>query len=123
MTTQATEPRTLGQPVHPAEYLETLARLKSAAHELLDAIVREESGIRAGDGCWYDGNPVTQHVCELVELHFGNGRPWSGALRKVNGQWRHEPEPNVSQSEASAVDRWDARQYDTAPEPEHGEQA
>ena len=118
----STPTRTLGQPVHPAEYLETLARLKSAAHRLLDAIVREESGIRAGDGRWYDGNPVTQRICELVELHLGGGRPWSGALIKTAEGWRHEPGPSASQSAVRAVDRWDARQYDTGTEPENDDQ-
>ena len=83
--------KTLGQPVHPAVYLSTLARMKATTHTLPDAIVREESGIRDGDGCWHDVPPITRSICRLVELHFGNGQPWSGALRKINGEWRQEP--------------------------------
>ena len=54
--------------IEPAEgaRAEALDRMSDLAHQLIEVIALESSGIRHGDGRWHDFNPVDM---TLVELH------------------------------------------------------
>ena len=43
----------MGLPEHSAERQRILDELKGLAHQLIEVLVLEESGIRDGDGQWY----------------------------------------------------------------------
>ena len=71
--------------IKPAEgaRAEALDRMSDLAHQLIEVIALERSGIRHGDGRWHDFNPVDM---TLVELHA----TWLVLNRKPDFGLNHE---------------------------------
>lgn len=50
-----------------------IGRMKSLAVELYEVLVREESGIRDGDGYWSGSDPISGIIGELADLNRLSG--------------------------------------------------
>jgi hypothetical protein len=70
--------------IEPAEgaRAQALDRMSDLAHQLIEVIALERSGIRHGDGHWHGFNPVDM---TLVELHA----TWLVLNRKPNLELTH----------------------------------
>jgi hypothetical protein len=72
--------------IGPAEgaRAEALDRMSNLAHQLIEVIALERSGIRHGDGNWHGFNPLDK---TLVELHA----TWLVLHRKPDFELNDEP--------------------------------
>lgn len=67
--------------VQPAEgpRAERLANMSRLAHELIQIIALEQSGIRDGDGQWSGSDPLGGTIRELARLERDDLEEWRGA--------------------------------------------